>query len=372
VPFIEFAERLFLVLLGMIAVSISPGFCAPDSESEDTGPIVVITDMEPDDRIALHLIGVMFPERLAFIGTTVMHSFRKRMLAERLMQQLGLGRVPIFQGSGGYAEDYPDIASSRPGREYEHEGAGILQEQVLLEMADRPRSSRQLQREIGRILSDNRKVEFFLLAPATDLARVLEQSPELAEHISRAHLMGGWVEIGQPDGAELRTTYNWNMDPTSARQILESQAFPITLYSSHTIKERFSGGTVNRDNFPQLIDLLETASGRLKSVSETLVASGSWDHHLMDRLPQLEAVIGRENAGRQFSPADSIVVVGAFAPDLITGRSSVRIRLDAEEFDPNRGYRVFVTPFPGSKIQLVDDFDELVFQNAFVEAFEKL
>jgi len=239
--------------------------------------------MEPDDRIALHLLVALYPKRIVLVGTTVMHSYRKKVLAARLMEQLDMARIPVVQGSGAYSDDYPDIASSRAGRE----------------------------------------VAVFVLAPPTDLSVLLEESPELANHISRVDLMGGWAEVERPNGTELRSTYNWNMDPEASRQLLATQAFPITLYSSHTIKKHFSGGSLRRASFPGLIGLLETSSERLPSVAETFVAGASWDNHLMDRIPKLETVIGRENAGMQFSPADPAVIVGAFAPGLINRRTSM-------------------------------------------------
>ncbi|TDJ37376.1 MAG: hypothetical protein E2O53_01825 [Gammaproteobacteria bacterium] len=57
----------------------------------------------------------------------------------------------------------------------------------------------------------------------------------------------------------------------------------------------------------------------------------------MDRIPELENLIGRKNAGRQFSPADPAVIVGAFAPGFIQKKTRIRVRLDVLDIDPNRG-----------------------------------
>ncbi len=357
------------VLIGL-AVLQSCGDQKP--EFQNTSPIVVITDMEPDDRIALHLLVALFPERVSLIGTTVMHSFRKKALAERLLHQLNMAHIPVIQGSGGYAGDYPNIASSRAGREYDLEGTGILEQRELLDMSKHPRSSGQLKVELRRILSANESVEIFVLAPPTDLAMVLEESPELAGHISRIHLMGGWLEVAGPGGTELRTTYNWNMDPRASKQLLESQAFPVTLYSSHTIKKHFSGGSLQRATFPELIELLVSSSGALPSVAETFIAGSSWDNHLMVRIPELESAIGKENAGMQFSPADPIVIVGAFAPHFIKKRTPIGVRLDERDVDLDSGYRIFAEPLANSRIELVEDFDEAVFRSVFTRALQTL
>ena len=366
------AELFALTIAGFFGLFAFSGCGDQVAEPESKIPIVVITDMEPDDRIALHLLVALFPERVSLIGTTVMHSYRKKVLAERLMRQLNMSHIPVIQGSGGYAEDYPEIASSRAGREYDLEGMDILDQRALQDMANQARSSKQLQVELRRILSNNQSVEIVILAPPTDLSALLEESPKLANHIARVHLMGGWAEVERPSGTELRTTYNWNMDPRASKQLLASQAFPITLYSSHVVKNFFSGGSLKRATFPRLIEMLEASSERLPSVAETFIAGSSWDNHLMDRIPELENVIGRENAGTQFSPADPVVIVGAFAPEFIMTRTPIKVRLDELDVDPGKGYRVFVEPSSDSRIELVEVFDEAVFREVFVDAFEAL
>ena len=360
---------MIAALLGLFALQ---GCSDEISEFQDTSPIVVITDMEPDDRIALHLLVALYPERISLVGTTVMHSFRKKVLAERLLRQLDMAHIPVVQGSGGYADDYPNIATSRAGREYDLEGTHVLEQSELQDIAKQPRSSDQLRVELRRILSANDSVEIFILAPPTDLSNVLEESPELASHISRVHLMGGWVEVRGPGGSELRTTYNWNMDPRASKQLLESQAFPITLYSSHVVKKHFSGGSLQRAAFPELFELLVSSSERLPSVAETFIAGNSWDNHLMDRIPKLESAIGRENAGMQFSPADPTVVVGAFEPNFVKKKTPIGIRLDDMDIDPKSGYRVIVEPLGNSRIELVEDFDEAVFRSVFTRALQTL
>ena len=179
------ADLFALTITGLFGLFVFSGCGDQVPEPESKVPIVVITDMEPDDRIALHLLVALFPERVSLIGTTVMHSYRKKVLAERLMRQLNMSHIPVIQGSGGYAEDYPEIASSRAGREYDLEGMDILDQRALQDMANQARSSKQL---------------------------------------------------------------------------LASQAFPISLYSSHVVKKFFSGGSLERATFPRLIEMLEASS----------------------------------------------------------------------------------------------------------------
>ena len=360
------------VLLAALSLSFSPMADADTPGDDSLTPIVVITDMEPDDRLALHLLVAMYPERIALVGTTVMHSYRKKLLAERLLQQLGKGSIPVVQGSGGYAGDYSDVLSSIAGRQYDLEGKGILSERSLLDAAMQPRSSKKFQSQLRQFLVTNQRVELFVLAPPTDLVAVLDESPELAGHIERLHLMGGWSEVEGVDGGELRSTYNWNMDPQAAKQLLETQNIPIILYSSHVIKESFPGGSMSATSSPQLIALLEESAERLPSINETFFAGSSWDNHLMDRIPHLEAAIGRGNAGKQFSPADPIVIVGASSPEMIQSAFRIRVRLDASDMDPDRGFRVFYAQDKASNVELVDQIDRPLFESRFIDALRSL
>ena len=368
-PGARYVSMLILVTLCLIPAH---GSLADETNPVDIVPLVVITDMEPDDRIALHLVAALFPDRLTLVGTTVMHSYRKKLLAERLLLQLGLGRVPVAQGSGGHANSYPNIDSSAAALAYDHEGIGILEAQALLDANVHIRSSSDLRIALQKILSENQQVEFFILAPPTDLVTVLDEFPKLVEHVSHIHLMGGWVDTAVAPDNEMRTTYNWNMDPTSSAKLLSLRDVSITLYSSHTIKNQFAGGSVQRANYPSIIALLDDNARSLPSVAETIVSGASWDNHVMNRIPALENVIGRDNAGRQFSPADPIVVIGAYSSNLATRTTAVKLLLDDTDVDPSQGYRIRVQPAPDSAIDLVEELDEDVFQEIFIEAFEKL
>ena len=366
---------LNLASIAAMTAAITSCTTASDDAAPDYAiahPIVVITDMEPDDRIALHVVAALYPDRLALIGTTVMHAYRKKLLAERLMRQLGLGRVPVLQGSGGDAKSYPDIASSRAARAYDHEGAGILDDQSLLEANEHPRSSKDFQNALQKLLGEYSQIEIFVLAPPTDLVNVLNRDPDLAGRISRIHLMGGWAEVDTTAGVELRSTYNWNMDPAAARQLLAFRSIPVTLYSSHTIKQQFSGGSIQASNFPGVIDALESHADSSPGIAETLIAARSWDNHVMDQIPALEQVIGRENAGRQFSPADSLVVIGSYNEKLAVKTTSVSAALIEQDLNPDRGYRIDLPSAQDANIELIEQFDLVVFEQVLRSALTGL
>jgi hypothetical protein len=58
-----FSRLLAIPLAGVLTWLVLFGCSDQAPESERSTPIVVITDMEPDDRVALHLLVALFPDR---------------------------------------------------------------------------------------------------------------------------------------------------------------------------------------------------------------------------------------------------------------------------------------------------------------------
>ena len=334
--------------------------------------LVVITDLEPDDRIAIHLLRAAFePDEFRFFGTTVMHAGRKAALVRRLLDQLGMSSVPVYQGTGGNPSDYPDIASSRAARMYQREGRGLLTDAELAQVTASPPSSGELRTAIGRLLRQSKDIEFVMLAPPVDLMAVLTETPELASSIKHIHLMGGWAEAKTPAGPALFTTYNWNMAPAPSAALLKLKNVPMTLYSSHMIKPSFNGGSINGTNSPQLMALLESLKAKLPSLVDQEKAGTSWDSHLIEQIPPLANVIGC-CIGKQFTPADPIVVVGMIDPSLITQRRTVDLEMNLDGLDPARGYPVTVRDSPTSNITLVDRVDPKIFDAQMIRLMGSL
>ena len=347
--------------------------CLGQSACGQSRGLLVIVDMEPDDRIALLLLAAEFPEEIVYVGTTGMHAGRKQVLAERYLDRIGLAGIPVIQGTGGEAASYPDIASSRAAREYQSEGRGLLSEADLtLINSDMPRSSEELNRVIRDLLRKRDDIEIVLLAPATDLVHALEAEPSLKTRIKHIHMMAGWSEKVMPSGEVVRrTTYNWNMDPIAGAQLMSMKTVPMTLYSSHIIKSSFSGGSINKDGFPKIIGELESQWCRVPAFESFLVAGNSWDHHLMKKIPPLRDIIG-DNAGRQFTPADPVVVVGMARADFITKTRSVDITIDLNDLDPAKGFRVNLETDPTSRIVLIEAVDPEIFRQQVLRDFQKI
>jgi hypothetical protein len=345
---------LFLCVLFVLLVSTTA----------DARSLVVITDMEPDDRISLILLAALDPETISLVGTTGLHAGRKAALARQLMDQLGLSNVPVVQGSGGLPADYPNISSSRAALSYRSEGKSLLSKERLAAFSqDVSRSSDDFQSRMRGLLEASNDVEILLLAPATDLVRVLEGDQELRAKIKHIHMMGGWSLTPGLNGDPVRwTSYNWNMAPEAAARLVQMREIPMTIYSTHMIKQDFSGGSINRDDFPEVIELLEDKASKNKWAESFFVASRSWDNHVLREIPYLVPIIG-DRAGQQFTPADPLVVLGLSYDKLATRVQLIDISIDLEDLDLEQGYKVLVQENPASNIKSVEAIDVDVFRS---------
>jgi len=364
--------KFILKILSIVAFLNSINFAVAMIESDSSRKFIVITDLEPDDRIALHILAARIPkDRLLLVGTTVMNAARKQALTRRLLDQLSFGKVPVFQGTGGIASSYDDIASSRAAREYTHEGNNILSENELEILSKEPHSSLELQKKIKKALKANDNVELILLAPPTDLVRVLNTRPELRKNIKHIYVMGGWTEIQDLQNTILRSTYNWNMDPVSSAQLMEMNDIPMTIYSSHIIKQFFKGGGINSANFPKIIKLINKYKTKLPSLVDQELAGLSWDKHVIEKIPMLSGIVAPYQ-GQQFTPADPLVIIGIINNNLIKKAVPVNIHIDINDKDVARGFRVEVSLSSASKILLVEEIDCAVFEDEILKSFKCL
>jgi inosine-uridine nucleoside N-ribohydrolase len=335
--------------------------------------LLVITDIEPDDRIALLLLAAEFPEEIVSAGTSVMHAGRKQVLARQFLQHIGLTAIPVIQGSGGDATSYFEITSSRAARTYQFEGRGLLSAaELALINRDMPHSSEDLSRAIRSLLREHDDIEIVLLAPATDLVDALEAEPSLKTRIRHIHISAGWSEKVLHSGQiERRTSFNWNMDPVAGAALMSMKTIPMTLYSTHVIKSTFSGGSINKDEFPKIISELKNQRCRVPAFETFLIAANSWDQHVMETIPPLRAVIG-DNAGYQFTPADPIVAVGMANAGFITSKRLVDVTIDLDDLDPASGFRVKVETDPSSNIFVVEAVDVGIFRQQVLRSLEKI
>lgn len=351
-------------------------FQAEDKEFQAVGrdsKFIIITDLEPDDRIALHVLAAKIPKHeILCVGTTVKNAARKKALTRKLLDQLHLHDVPVYQGSGGDNASYSDTASSRAAREYDfREGQNIFSTQELDRLEDTPYSSLELQHYIRKSLKKYKDVQFVILATPTDLCAVLEEEPSLKENIKHIHIQGGWAEFQENGEIVLRTTYNWNMDPQSSAQLLNMNDISMTLYSSHMIKPSFNGGRCNIDNSPAVIESMNSLQATMPSLQDQETACLSWDEFVIAKFPVLKTVI-EPYKGKQFTPADPLVIVGIENKGVIESQQAINVCIDLQDFDASKGFRVYVEHNPSSKINLVQSVNPNIFKDELVQSFDIL
>lgn len=336
--------------------------------------IIVFTDLEPDDRRALDvLISAFTQDHILLIGTTVMNAARKKALIRKLLDQLGLENVPVYQGTGGTADEYPVVNSTKAAKSYSHEGENILTEEELESLSSMSHSSNELQENVRMALeaAEDHSIEVAMLAPPTDLVKVLTDFPHLQKKIKHIYVMGGWAEIPQKEGEPIcRSTYNWDMDLSASAQLMDMRNIPMTLHSSHVLKRAFNGGGVNSKNFPALIEKINACQSLLPHLKDASTASISWNRHVMETIPVLKDVIG-EYVEHQFTPADPAVVVGMINTDFVLKKKQVRIEIDLEE-QSGRGCIVKVSEDPSSEISLVEEIDLHIFEQEMISAYDRL
>ena len=291
---------------------------------------IVLTDLEPDDRLALIVLSRTLPRsKILAVGANLLNAPAKALRTRTLLDQLGWDTVPVLTGNGGAAADYPDLASNAAARSFEHHDAvGALssdQTQAFIQDA------------LSRAEREGKRLNFLVLSPGTDLANAIlsqGQRDSALEVIRRVVMVGGWVEVPNPAGPELRSTYNTNMDPWSTRLIFEH--LNVELVSSHLIKPTFGGGSVNAVNAPGVVEAV--AQSLHPAVADLRDAGLRWDRHLIATIPALAAVVG-PHAGRQFTPADVVAAALVTDPELSTRVEEVGLTLDVHE-RTDRGFRV--------------------------------
>ncbi|KAI1699747.1 hypothetical protein DdX_17131 [Ditylenchus destructor] len=102
--------------------------------------VILITDMEPDDRIALLVASINIAHRILFIGTTLMNSQRKAALVRHQLSffKNGMQKVEVFAGSGGKPADFRlEIGSNKAGLSYIDEGKNIFSHKKLKEFENK-------------------------------------------------------------------------------------------------------------------------------------------------------------------------------------------------------------------------------------------
>jgi hypothetical protein len=340
--------------------------------------LVVITDLEPDDRIAIHILSANFePDRFAFFGTTVLNTQYKKTLTEQILEEVGLKNIPVYSGEQKSSKDYfPVFQSSLPAINYSNnDSISELTNSIF------PSGDSELTNKIYSLLktSQQNSIAFIVLAPTTELIKAIAKDKSLVSKISAIHIMGEW-NIDRASG-KLYTTYNWNMDGEASKELLMLKNVKIFLYSSDMIKilQNYNSGSINPQTAPGVWKTIDSLSHRLPSLSHFLSAQFNWNINIAEYLktknPGLANTI-KSFTEKQFTPADAFVTVGIINPDFIPPHSLIPIKadIDLDNYDLSKGYfvKIYVVPESESKIFLVTKINPDEFEKTLIESLWKL
>lgn len=222
---------------------------------------IIISDLRAEDRLALVLLSQsVLRDRVLAVGATTLHSGRKAEHARRLLRQLSWTGVPVLQGSGGRPDSYPEIAAAALEAEFRDDGRGILSPLNEVDARINGLSSLDLQLFITKTLEqahrEEKKINFLVLAPPTDLANALlsAQGRERGHSsaIGQVVMTGGWVST--KDGP--RASRSWSMDPVSTQIVLN--ATNVTLISAPALTSAFNEGRTDMNHLAFTRDLLRS------------------------------------------------------------------------------------------------------------------
>lgn len=236
-------------------------------------PIIIDTDMAPDDWLAiLLLLGRADAEvrAITVTGTGEAHCEPGVRHALALVKLAGASGIPVACGretplAGDHA--FPD-----PWRE----GVDAL---LGIEIADggAPASVDAVELLTATVLADPGAVTVLALGPLTNVAEAIAASPELVEAIPSVVVMGGAVETGGNVGVSGVGIDNdvaeWNIyvDPLAAKQVLESGVavtlVPLDATNSVPVTEAFAERVAAEAASPELAFAAAVFAGRQESIA---------------------------------------------------------------------------------------------------------
>lgn len=213
-----------------IPASSGPSAAAPPTARADARPVIVDTDMAADDWLAiLYLLNRPEVEVVAVTvtGTGEAHCSPGVRNALALVALAGKPDIPVACG-----RETP-LAGTNAFPDQWRDGVDDL---LGVEIADGPAAPNPgsavdlLEATLG---SAGKPVTLLTLGPLTNVAELLDRSPDLADRIAAAYVMGGAFgvdgNVGE-SGMGVSNFAEWNIfvDPLAAKIVLES-GVPVTL-----------------------------------------------------------------------------------------------------------------------------------------------
>lgn len=315
---------IFATAIAIVGTIVGP----PPSSYAEISPtdvvgkkkFIVITNMEPKNRLLFQLMSKKFqPDQIAFVGTTLLNSRHKAILARALLDHYGLSSVPVIQGSGGEPYEYEVFGSAFEQSEHADEFAKLSDEDLKNFDLLRPGKLKLRYGDVTLIIElsnylqanyatgNRRNIDIILLASPDDLLEAFRSGLGPAiQSIGTIHMPSGWTEILNPQSMKIerRSTYHWNM-------------------GFHATNLFFNN--VRKGLFPVHVRIYspQALPQRIQNQSDRLLAN-------------------------------ALPLLGAAEPSFVTATQTINVKLNLKDLDYNRGFLVELSRSRNNHVELVE------------------
>lgn len=314
-------NKKYLYLIAVVGFCAIITYFSYDFIFKKNKKVVIFTDFESDDAVAIALFLKYLKDNDAqnlnnvLFGTELANQYIKKDLLQKLVKLYGFSTENIFAGSGG-------------GKYPTGQGTNILSEQNIKEdiqkyydCANGSATCEDKSFEIAfkefLINASTNSVDLIFLTKPTEFCEVLNFDENLIYKIDKIYMMGGWCDM--------MPNYNWRLDlPCIEKLVMLLQKIKnnrhspkLFLFSGGFFKQEFNG-FVNYEKFPEVINVLQNSPTSVAKFLKQMIVS--WDTYITSTDTDDEALktwhqkniqmIGQENIGRQFTPADPATMVG--------------------------------------------------------------
>jgi pyrimidine-specific ribonucleoside hydrolase len=201
------------------------------NENNISHPIIIDTDMAPDDWAAILYLAKREDVRIKGItitGTGEVHGKQGAINCLRLLELLNKSHIPVAYGSSKplkFSHKFPWIMRFAVDRRLFIKFPKTKKKPLDIKALD-------LMNKI--VNSSSKKIYLIALGPLTNLAKVLQKYSETKENIEKIYIMGGAVDVKGNISEVSRSIDNpyaeWNIycDPHAANIVFQS-GIPIVL-----------------------------------------------------------------------------------------------------------------------------------------------
>ena len=196
------------------AVAVIVGFAATSAaEDESAGariPVILDTDIGSaiDDAFALGYLVAL--DRFEILGVTTCCSAAadRARLVSRFLDAVGRPDVPVIAG-----------ADPQPGSSFDDQSQYVRRPRRIGNSS----TERAVEFLYRTLRARPGKVTIIAIGPLTNIARLIEQHPEVTAWIRRLVVMGGALDVGYSGSPPVEPEWNFKTDVAAAQRVLSAE-----------------------------------------------------------------------------------------------------------------------------------------------------